>query len=381
MLMSRFLKPSRERQFKIMKEILISGYYGFHNSGDDALLSCIINDIERIYGDRRKIVVLSASPEETTRLYGVRAIDRMNIFSVISHMGSSELLISGGGTLIQDGTSTQSLLYYLGVIAMAKFFGLKVMLYANGIGPLIRKSNKRITRKVLNKADVITLRDKRSLETLSEIGVSGNIHVTADPVFGLYDINPGKGMEILKHYRVPEDCEYMAISVRNDKNITDERLMDIAAAADECAEKYNIFPVIIPMQRVRDESISQKLKKYIRHESVVIPPDIEVYELLSVISNMKFCIGMRLHTLIYAAVASVPVIGIVYDPKVSGFMEYSNQDLYLDTGELTKEKLTDMIDSILINYRERKAMLTRTAAEMRKNSEKNAQLLRQLMEA
>ena len=93
------------------KEILVSGYYGFKNSGDDALLNAIIKDIKR-YKESPNIVVLSANPEETARTYRVKSINRINIPSVMKHMKKAEMLISGGGTLIQDRTSTKSLWYY-----------------------------------------------------------------------------------------------------------------------------------------------------------------------------------------------------------------------------------------------------------------------------
>ena len=101
------------------KEILISGYYGFKNSGDDALLQAIINDLKQ-YKESPNIVVLSANPAETMEYYKVKSINRLNVLKIAKHMKKADMLISGGGTLIQDRTSTKSLWYYLTVIAMAK---------------------------------------------------------------------------------------------------------------------------------------------------------------------------------------------------------------------------------------------------------------------
>ncbi|MBR0365607.1 MAG: glycosyltransferase, partial [Clostridia bacterium] len=116
-------------------EILISGYYGFKNSGDDALLKALIADLRK-YLESPELVVLSANPRETWKNYRVKAINRFNIPLIIKHMKRADMLISGGGTLIQDATSTQSLLYYLTIIKLAIKNKLKVMLYSNGIGPL-----------------------------------------------------------------------------------------------------------------------------------------------------------------------------------------------------------------------------------------------------
>ena len=95
-----------------MNDILISGYYGFKNSGDDALLQAIVNDLKEYKSDV-KLTVLSNSPEETERIYKIKAVSRLNPFSVIGAILKSKMLLSGGGTLIQDRTSTKSLIYYL----------------------------------------------------------------------------------------------------------------------------------------------------------------------------------------------------------------------------------------------------------------------------
>lgn len=362
-----------------MKEILISGYYGFKNSGDDALLSCIIGDIERVCGSRKRIVVLSANPAETSEIYNVRAIDRMNIFAIVAHMGNAELLISGGGTLIQDGTSTKSLMYYLGIIAIAKFFGVKTMLYANGIGPLNRPENKKRTKKVLSGVDMITLRDKRSEKLLHDIGVNDNIHVTADPVFDMAGADKEKGKSIITLGGAPSDTEYFGISVRQHSAITPEILQSIANVCDYCAKEYNLYPVIIPMQPDRDKAVSKSLHDTMKTPSTVLEAGMSINDMLCVTANMKFCMGMRLHTLIYAAVSSVPVIGLVYDPKVSGFMEYSGQDLYINVEDITEDNLKKLVDKLMSDYGATKARLLDTSEKMRTLTADNRMYLSQLL--
>ena len=131
-----------------MSDIIISGYYGLGNSGDEALLKSIISDLKSI-DPQISITALSGNTALTRRLYGVKTVNRFNLFSVYRQMRKAKLLLSGGGTLIQDATSTKSLLYYLTIIFMAKKMGLKVMLYANGMGPIKEKNIKKVN-KVLN---------------------------------------------------------------------------------------------------------------------------------------------------------------------------------------------------------------------------------------
>lgn len=65
----------------------------------------------------------------------------------------------GGGSLLQDTTSTRSLFYYLSVIRCAELLGKPVMLYANGIGPVHKPANRRRVKRVVERAALVTLRD------------------------------------------------------------------------------------------------------------------------------------------------------------------------------------------------------------------------------
>ena len=353
-----------------LSDILISGYYGFKNSGDDALLLAIIQDLKEKKPDI-KLSVLSKSPKETAQQYGVDAVDRLNPFSVIFNIIKTKMLISGGGTLIQDRTSTKSLMYYLFIIKCAHIFKKKIMLYANGIGPLINEKNRRITAKVLNKADVITLRDAESEKELRQLGVDKpKIEVTADPAFDLTCKNPEGAEEILKRYGLDKEDKKVCISVRSwrDVDFTDAA----AQAADYLAEKYGYKAVFLPMQPAKDLQISEKIMSKMKIKSVCIRESLSVDDMLSLISKMDLCVGMRLHSLIYSASYALPIIGLVYDPKIAGFMDYIGQRLYTDAESVTFEKLKALIDEceqsreIIIN--ELKEKLT----ELKKKSKYNA---------
>ena len=114
---------------------VISGYYGFDNCGDEAVLLAIIHCLKKLKPDVR-IVVLSGNPKKTRELYAVEAVNRWNPFSVAIELLSCRLLISGGGSLLQDVTSTKSLRYYLAIINIAALFKKRIMIYSQGLGPL-----------------------------------------------------------------------------------------------------------------------------------------------------------------------------------------------------------------------------------------------------
>ncbi len=362
-----------------MNEILISGYYGFKNSGDDALLQSITGYLKKNHPNF-KIVVLSKNPEETKKLYGVDAISRTNVFLILWHTLKAKLLISGGGTLIQDATSTKSLIYYLTIISIANFFKVPVMLYGNGIGPLNSEKNKRRAKKVLNKIACITLRDEKSAEVLASLGVSNpKIEVTADPVFMTETIGPEKGLEILRAENVPTDKKILGINLRDCKNPDPHILEKLTFSINEICEKTDLFPVFLPLQP-QDTEICEKIAGRISQKSVIIQNQLSVTDMLSVISNFHIAIGMRLHMLIYASIEATPLVGISYDPKIHGFLDYIGMDKFVLASELDENALILHTKEILNNYDNTKKALIETSKKMKALAEKNPQSASAILE-
>lgn len=363
-----------------MSDILISGYYGFKNSGDDALLLAIIRDLQE-KKPGIKISVLSKSPQETAALYGVKAVNRLNPFSVIRNIIKTKMLVSGGGTLIQDRTSTKSLMYYLCIIKCAHLFGKKVMLYANGIGPLINEKNRKITAEVLNKADVITLRDKESERELKNLGVNKpKIIVTADPAFDLICGGNESGAKILEKYGMEKNDKTACISIRSRSGLGEEFFSAVAGCADYLSEKYGYKIVFLPMQRAKDLKICEHTSELMKNKSVCITERLSVEEVLLVMSHMKLCVGMRLHSLIYSASFAIPIIGLVYDPKVAGFMDYIGQHFYADAEHVTAEELTRLVDACEQTRDETRKELAERLDELKKKAKYNAECAIELLE-
>jgi len=358
-------------------KVVISGYYGFNNSGDDALLMAIVDNIRSINPDI-KITVLSNSPKETKKIYNTKAVYRYNPFSVLWEIATCDLLISGGGTLIQDATSTKSLYYYLSIIRIAKMFRRKVMLYANGIGPLTSFKNIYKTKNILNTVDMITLRDENSKKELEQLGVTEpEIHLTADPAFLLSADE--KGDDILINYGLENEEKLLCISVRKAKNNPPEFEQIMADFCDYAYEKYGLTTVFLPMQRRVDYTISTAIKSKMKYKGVVIGANYNVSSMLSLISKMHVCVGMRLHTLIYASNVGVPVIGLVYDPKVNGFLDYMGEDKYTNTEDITKEKLCEYLDKVCENYESTKFDMEANVLVLREKAKENIQLLKGLL--
>lgn len=355
-----------------MKGIVISGYYGFGNSGDDALLLSIISELKK-HGLKDSITVLSSNPEETKKIYGVKAVNRINPFAVLYSILFCRMFISGGGTLIQDGTSTKSLLYYLYLIKLAKLLGKKVMLYANGIGPVNKESNKIKCNKILNTVDVITVRDEKSMDVLEDMSISKPlIQLTADPVFLL-----DKAQNIDNIIKEIGSEKYFCISVRNTKKLGADFEKNLANAVENISIKYNLTPVFVPLQK-SDIKICADTIKHLKTASVILSHTLSPTEIMAVVSKAQMAVGMRLHMLIYAAAAAIPIVGIVYDPKVSGFMEYAHQNLYVNDYDANENNLYELFEACISNADEIKDELVKIREELILKSNENAEIAAKL---
>lgn len=361
------------------KRILISGYYGFNNSGDDAILKAMVKDFKRADASI-DIVALSNNPQLTEEVYEIKAVNRFKISEVVNAIKSCDLFISGGGSLLQDVTSTRSLLYYLALMKAALVLRKPIMIYANGIGPINRKINRILTRIILNKVDCITLRDEDSKLFLHELGVNNkNIIVTADPVFTLESSEDSRVEEILNKEGIPADKPLVGISIR--KWIKDEILIDyLSKAIEYMISKYNVNVVLIPMHYPEDLPISRNVLENVKIKGCyLISNRYGVEDIIGIIKKTRFIIAMRLHSLIYAAVQNIPMIGIVYDPKVKSFLDSIDMDKMCTVENFKYPDLIEYIDYTWENREELSNKLNKLKLVMKEEALENINIALNLL--
>lgn len=359
--------------------ILISGYYGFDNSGDDAILKAIVKDLKE-NNSSVNITVFSKNPLFTKEAYDINAVNRFGIRDIIKAIKNCDLLLSGGGSLLQDITSTRSLLYYLILMKLAKVFNKPVMVYANGIGPIDRKMNRFLTRRILNKVDLITLRDEDSQVFLEDLGViNDNIYITADPVFTLDPTEEEKVIRIFKDEGIPEDKPLVGVSVRNWENA--ENLVDtLAKSIDYIIKKYDVNVILIPMHYPEDLSISNSILEKVNHEGCyILKNKYSVEDIMGVIRKLEIIIAMRLHSLIYAATQDIPMVGIVYDPKVEGFLKSIDMAYMCSVEDIEYEELIQNIDYVWKNREVLKSRLVELDEKMRVEALNNVHMALDLL--
>ena len=172
----------------------------------------------------------------------------------------------------------------------------------------------------------------------------------------------------------------MGISVRRWSTLGSDFENIIAKVCDRASAEYGLYPVFLPMQASKDLSISKSIMSKMKEKASIVENHQAVNDMLSVVGCMDFCIGMRLHTLMYAAISDVPMIGIVYDPKISSFMNNIGQDRMIKVEELTEEKLFTMLEETIRDYVVIKDNLKRSYTGLKALAEKNAELAVELYE-
>ncbi len=366
------------RKFKY--DVTILGYYGYKNSGDDALLYAILGSLRKRKRDI-SINVLSFNPKETAETYNVNATHRYDIIKMLKSIKKSKVFILGGGSLLQDVTSTKSLLYYLFVTARAKKAGCRVMLYANGIGPIRKRVNRRRVKNVINNVEYITLRDVDSFDELKAFGVKlPKCRISADPVFCISDKDTSGAEELLKKYGIGEKTKYACISVRKWEKCPENFDSMCAQMADYIFDRYGLVPVFIPMQYPYDASISRSIVSKMKTRGIFISKRIDISEILGIVAKSSAVISVRLHMLIYATLYKVPSIGIAYDPKVSNFLSYINQPYFLDPRAMIAGDYKDMIDKAMQNEDEIKQELAGVVDMLRERAEISADIAIKIIE-
>lgn len=305
-------------------DIVILGYYGYHNSGDDAILKFIVDQLQA-HNKGLSTVVLSNDPSETRSLYRVQAVHRFNLFQIPALLAGTRMFIAGGGTLIQDDTSSRSLWYYLFMLHLAVKKGAHVVLLSNGLGPLTKKKNRKVASKILNRLDAITLRDPNAFEELKSLGVTKPVtKVAADPALALKACDPKAGQEILQKEGVPLGEKLFALCLRRWKKVRNSEKI-LAAFADRIVTDFHAVPVFIAMQHPEDVRYAKRVMNNMTQKGYVLTKRYTVDETLSILGNVSMVIGMRLHSLIYALNLGIPMVGLAYEPKIDYFMESIHQ--------------------------------------------------------
>jgi polysaccharide pyruvyl transferase CsaB len=307
-----------------MLRIGISGSYGGFNLGDEAILEGILGQLRESVDAH--VTVFSLNAEDTRarhrveRVVSVRELAREEVRPEVAPL---DLLILGGGGLLYDAKA----LTYLREVALAQELGVPVFVYAVSVGPLNNAETRKAVQEGLDRAAVLTVRDRQSQRLLEEIGVSTPVHVTSDPALLLRpdltaeDAFAAEGLS-------PQE-RLIGLSVREpgeaapDLDVTHYHQL-LANAADFMVDRYDATLVFVPMEpRVLDLQHSHSVISGMANarRALVLKRDYSVAQVLSMMGHFEFALGMRLHFLIFAALQRVPFLALPYGTKVTGLIQ------------------------------------------------------------
>lgn len=356
---------------------LVFGYIGFNNSGDDA----IFDIFSKLFLDKypkSNITVLSNSKDnlfsdKINHIYG------FNIFKIMKEIKKNQLVIANGGSLLQDETSSRSLYYYLSIIWYAKLHNKKVVMLANGLGPIYKDYNKKLVRNIVDKVDLITFRDKESYEFAKQIGIKNpKIEVTADMVFNYKDMPKIEVCDnIFLNEGIPTDKKIIGVMLRPWSN--DERyIANIAKLCDKLITEKNVNILFIPMQktrRINDIATSQEVIKRMSNKAYILEGTYNYEEICCIIRTMELVISMRLHSIIYALISGIPVYGLAYQSKVKSYLSEINLPVENDLNNLDVQKIFDELVKLMENRDEVSQNINKKIVEFKNKANLNMTIL------
>ncbi len=356
---------------------LISGYYGFGNLGDEALLAIIVERLRRRHTDCA-IDVLTGDPAGTARAYGVEVTPRKDWRAVRAAIAAADVVISGGGGLLQNVTSMGSLLYYAGIIRMAVGAKKPTMIFAQSVGPL-DLWGRAVVRECCRGVARATVRDERSRVILAPLVAGTPVERTADPVFLLA---PGEApLDLDAEGLGAASDPLVVVSVRRWQN-ADRTASALATAVDRLAAAYGARVAFLPLGGAADAEASTVVIRRCRSNPVLLP-NYSLAQAAQVIGRARLVIGMRLHALIIAARLGIPFVALPYDPKVSALID----DLRYPLGPLfvpgatvpAADEIESRIDMAWARRAELAAHLLAIAADVERLAERNFDVLDELL--
>ena len=295
--------------------VLLCGYYGYGNMGDEALLRAAILRARREF-PRLSVYALTRKGKRDTSTFSVPCACRSSPLAVWRAVSRSSVLVFGGGTLLQDRTSVRSLAYYATLLRLGRRKGLKVLLWGNGLEAPHTDLGARLLRWALRGCDYLGLRDEPSVRVARAIlGEEGNpmIQRESDLVLTYPPENRQSQQKIRERLGIPRDAEVAVIVPKGRGGRGVERLFCEWMAT---LRGDGITCVVVPMFPKEDGVLCRQLCTSLRG---MLAEGLSASELIELMEQSRLVCGMRLHALVFAATAGTPFIGFGTDSKIEAF--------------------------------------------------------------
>jgi len=322
------------------RHILIGGYYGHGNLGDESILATMVLEL-RARHPGVSFTVVSGDPEATRARHDVDVVHERDWPRLIDAAGSADLVVLGGGGLLHDHWGSDEATFldraHWGLTAcaalafLASAFERPFMICSVGVGPLVSDEGRRLTRLIVERASAVTVRDRASADLLREIGITRtDVLIAADPVF-----LSGPALHSEPHsgrLQSPATTGVrLAVAIRHwDRNDEAAGLpAALATALDAAITRHDATVEFVAFQAGREgdltddlaaaELVRARMTHAARTRVTPVPPDAAAVQAL--FASTSLVVAMRLHAAILATTAGVPIVALAYDAKVRHVME------------------------------------------------------------
>lgn len=399
-----------------MKYISIFGYYGFENTGDDAVLRSLLDDLCRLE-ETLYIVVFSDNPQKTEALYadaGIHACRWDDHACLNMAVSQSDLLLIGGGglyncyldypaELLLKGNHRYFSVVTFGLPFLARIWETPCAVIGCGASEVLSDEAREHIGASLPLLSEITVRDEETKNILSAFRQKGGevpglseipeIQVTADPVFRLDDSNAvfcEEEQAYLDSVCAEKGKERFVIGValRNWFSNNESALQAVAEAIQTIAVERSCLVLFLAFDNGQavdrlssDSTVALRLQELLTSAPTVRfsywPAYLRPYFASRLISQCDVMIAMRLHPVVMSIKNRIPVIGLMYDRKVRSIMRECGLEEYcLDFGTVTGEQIIRLLKRAVCEER-----VKGVGAVMRERAQDNIQMVRRLLES
>ena len=357
--------------------LVVGGYFGCGNLGDDAILLGFLEAMHRIAPDIR-IIALTASPRLSQKRFGIECVNRKNPLAIFWVFLLSNAFLCGGGSLLQTLTSRRSLAYYLALLRQAKRLGCITMLYAAGIGPLLEDADRQHVASVLKDCHYLSVRDSDSKQALQRLKIDpAKLFEGADPALLMPMPGKGRALALLKEHRIAPSQKLLCVVLRHTE---EEKIVThlLPAAIRIICTRHQVFPLFLSFDESFDTKLLRRVAKASGGRAISIR---EPSDAPALFSASSLVVTFRLHALILATLAGTPAIGIpanAQDLKIPSFAKAAGQDMLTLEG-LTAGALVERMEEALLSGVSRRPILLDSVAEMRKKAGKDLANIAQMI--
>lgn len=352
-----------------MHKLLLAGYIGCGNLGDDAIALGFMHAAHDAGWD---FMLLSGNPEATYNQYKVHSVPRRDSSAVEKALEACDALVFPGGSIFQDVTSVRSVAYYSQLVSKAKKMGKKVFLLSQGVGPLNKFFGKRLAASAFKAADAVTVRDPASVAAIKALGVHRPVKVTADGAFLL----PKPSNEESGSFQVG-DMRTVGISAR-----PYGKKGEVQAFFAELARhlfQAGFVPVLIEMDREEDGPLIQEISAKQGGKIPDIRKMGSPVQIQQRLARMDAVIAMRLHAGILAATVGVPPMMISYDPKVDAFARQLGIGNAIPFQGANPQRVFETFQKFIKDRDRHVAIVEKKRDEMAKSALENIGVIREIL--